>query len=85
MTFLYRYRSSLDSEHLYAALGMPLLRGEQTWGKVVVQIWVLPKRFELQIGVRDGESRFMHRMSASTDDRHADKRAFERALKAALD
>ena len=75
----------LDPERLYAQLGMALLRGEQTWGKLVVWIWVLPKRFELQIGVRQGETRFKHRMSASVDHRQADKASFERALQAALD
>ena len=84
LTFLYRHAADLDPEHLFVALGLAVLRGEQIWGARVVRIWILPKRFELQIGVRTGETRFMHRLSASAQQRYEDKAAFESALSEAL-
>ncbi len=80
LTFLYRYHKDLDAERLFAALGLTLHRGEQRWGERLVHIGSLPKRFELQIGVRHGETRFMHRFSASDTQRQADKLRFETAL-----
>ncbi len=84
LTFIYRYSADLDPKRLFATLGLELLCAEQSWGAHSVDIWILPKRFELQIGVRAGETRFMHRFSASAEQRQEDKAAFERALSEAL-
>jgi hypothetical protein len=80
LTFTYRHDSALDPETLLGALGVDLLCAEQFWGERKVMIGILPRRFELQIGVRAGEIRFMHRMSASLDQRAADRARFEDAL-----
>jgi hypothetical protein len=80
LTFVYRYGFELDAGQLLGALGPDLICAEQLWGERKVIIGILSRRFEVQIGVRDGELRFMHRMSATLDQRESDRAGFEAAL-----
>tara|TARA_B100000427_G_C15175013_1_gene448999 strand:- start:202 stop:501 length:300 start_codon:yes stop_codon:yes gene_type:complete len=84
LTFVYRLHHPVELEVFAQAIGLAAQRSQQTWGDRVVDIWIVPRRFECQFGVRSQEIRFMHRFSANAAQRVADKEAFEAALNKAL-
>ena len=84
LTWVYRFEGVLDLQRLRAGLPADLLEGIEIWGSRKVSRWLLPRRFELRIGTRDGELRFLHRFSASAAQRASDRAGFERALTAAV-
>jgi len=84
LTFLYRLERPVDPEVFSLAIGPSFARSKQVWGSRVVEIWIAPNRFECQLGVRDLELRFMHRFSASAEQRSIDRSRFEEALSTAL-
>jgi hypothetical protein len=84
LTFVYRLDHPIDPEDFSLAIGPDFARSKQVWGSREIQIWIAPKRFECQLGVRDLELRFMHRFSASAEQRVVDRSRFEEALLTAL-
>mgnify|MGYP000276830874 CR=1 FL=1 len=54
----------------------------ESWGEHTLNRYVLPFRFELRIWTRPGELSFIHRQTASADQREQDRAAFERLLTA---
>ena len=84
LTFLYRLQHAIDPDAFDLLIGHELARSQQQWGARLVHIWIAPRRYECQLGVRDLEIRFMHRVSASTPQRAVDRLHFEEALARAL-
>ena len=84
LTFNYGFEGQLDLGALRRGIDLPMMEGAQSWGETEVKIWVLPKRFELRIGVRPGVVQMLHRVSAPMPQREADRRCFEAALAASL-
>ena len=84
LTFVYRVQHAPSVEVFAQVIGALAQRSQQTWGERLVDIWIVPRRFECQFGVRDLEIRFMHRFSANARQRVADQQMFESALSEAL-
>ena len=68
LTFVYRVEQSPAVEVFAQAIGPMAQRSQQFWGERMVGIWIVPRRFECQFGVRDLEIRFMHRLSADASN-----------------
>jgi hypothetical protein len=62
-----------------------LLEGHERWGEITVQRLIVQFRFELQLGARPGEVALLHRVTATADQRAADRARFEAELAAALE
>ena len=84
LTFVYRVEQPPAVEVFAQAIGPMAQRSQQFWGERMVEIWIVPRRFECQFGVRDLEIRFMHRLSAEARQRSVDQELFEYALSEAL-
>ena len=84
LTFVYRVQTSPVLEVFDQAIGPSAQRSQQRWGERQVDIWIVPRRYECQFGVRALEIRFMHRFSSDPDQRAADQAAFEVALMRSL-
>ncbi len=84
LTFVYRLQHPAAVEVFAQKIGALAQRSQQTWGERSVDIWIVPRRFECQFGVRNLEIRFMHRFSATARQREADQQRFELALSEAL-
>ena len=84
LTFIYRLQHPAAVEIFAQTIGALAQRSQQLWGERLVDIWIVPRRFECQFGVRDLEIRFMHRFSADRVQRAADQETFESALVEAL-
>lgn len=82
--FLYRGEPSIHRESLAASLrGVfpgQLVEAEESWGERVVTRLVLQFRFEIRIGDRDQEVSFIHRATASPEQRTGDRARFEALL-----
>jgi hypothetical protein len=57
-----------------------LVQGVERWGEREVTRLVLQFRFELQLNVADGELRWIHRQTATPEQRQADRAQFEEIL-----
>ena len=84
LTFIYRVQTSPALEVFDKAIGPAAWRSQQRWGERQVDIWIVPRRYECQFGVRALEIRFMHRFSSDQSQRVADQVAFEAALTRSL-
>ena len=84
LLFVYRLQQAVAVEVFAQTIGALAQRSQQLWGDRLVDIWIVPRRFECQFGVRDLEVRFMHRFSAGREQRAADQETFECALAKAL-
>jgi len=77
-----------DEERLRAALqaawNHSLIEASETWGKRTVRRLVRQFRFEVRLGVRDGEISFLHRALASPEQRAAQSGVFESCLRTAI-
>ncbi len=57
-----------------------IVHSREAWGQHVLHRYVLPFRFELRIWTRPGELSFIHRQTASAEQRDLDRAAFEALL-----
>lgn len=84
----YVYTAPVAPERLIGALraAFPhhLVEGEERWGDRVVRRLIIQFRFEVQIGGRAEEISFIHRVTASPEQRADDRARFESCLRAAL-